>query len=129
MSKEHPLVAVVDDEESVRKALQRLLRSAGMTTEAFATGAEFLHSLKDHKPDCIVLDIHMPGMTGFEVQEQLAAAGEPLPVVIITGYDSPETHDRALAAGAVAYLRKPIDDKVLLEAITSALATGPQKPN
>lgn len=115
----------MDDDESVRKALQRLLRSAGMTTEAFATGAEFLHSLKDHKPDCIVLDIHMPGMTGFEVQAQLEAAGPPLPVVIITGYDSPETHDRVMAAGATAYLHKPINDEALLEAIHHAIGGPP----
>ncbi|MCG3149087.1 MAG: Response regulator protein TmoT [Verrucomicrobiae bacterium] len=125
MSKEHPLVAVVDDEESVRKALQRLLRSVGMTTEAFATGAEFLQSLADHKPDCIVLDIHMPGMTGFEVQARLAVAGPPLPVVIITGYDSPETQNRVMTAGASAYLRKPINDEALLAAIHRAIGGTP----
>jgi FixJ family two-component response regulator len=121
MSREQPLIAIVDDEESVLRALQRLLRSAGLKVEVFAGGAEFLASLPDHQPDCVVLDIHMPGVTGFEVQARLSEAGLALPVVIITGYDTPETRHRVLAGGAVAYLRKPVDDQALLDAITKAL--------
>ena len=121
MSQERPLIAIVDDEESVRRALHRLLRSTGMKVDTFATGGEFLQSLADHKPDCVVLDIHMPGVTGFDVLARLANAGPPLPVVIITGHDSTETHDRALAAGAMAYLRKPVNDEALLEAIHHAI--------
>lgn len=125
MSQEHPFVAIVDDDESVRKALRRLLCSAGLKVETFATGADFLQSLKEHKPDCIVLDVHMPEMTGFDLQARLAASGPLLPVVIITGYDSTETQDRVMAAGAVAYLRKPINDKALLDAIHSAVGGAP----
>ena len=122
MSKTSLLIAVVDDEESVRKALSRLLRSVGMTGETFAGGAEFLQSLADHKPDCVVLDMHMPGVTGFDVLVRLAATQAPPPVVVITGHDSAETYERALAAGAVAYLRKPINDQALLDAIAAGMA-------
>ena len=118
------LIAVVDDEASVRTALQRLLRSAGMEVEVFADGEAFLQSLANHEPDCIVLDIHMPDVTGFNVLERLAKAGSSLPAIIMTGHDSPETHARALAAGCIAYLRKPIDDKVLLGAIQDAMNPG-----
>jgi FixJ family two-component response regulator len=116
------LIAVVDDEESVRIALRRLLRSAGFDVEAFPSGAEFLDSLKSHRPACVVLDLHMPHGSGFAVHARLAAAGNRLPVVVITGHDSDETRERARAAGIVAYLRKPVDDQALLDAISAAIA-------
>ena len=120
------LIAVVDDEESVRIALRRLLRSAGLDVETFPSGAEFLDSLKSHRPDCAVLDLHMPNVSGFAVQSRLAEAGIRLPVVVITGHDSEETRKRALAAGIVVYLRKPVDDEALLDAITTAIAQPPE---
>lgn len=122
MSKTRPLIAVVDDEEPVRVALRRLLRSAGLDVETFPSGAEFLDSLKSHSPDCVVLDLHMPRVNGFAVQAQLTESGLPLPVVVITGHDSSETRERALGGGVSAYLRKPVDDEALLEAITTAIA-------
>jgi FixJ family two-component response regulator len=122
VSKTSLLIAVVDDEDSVRKALSRLLRSAGLREEIFAGGAEFLQSLADHKPDCVVLDIHMPGVTGFDVLDRLAETQAPPPVVVITGHDSPETYARVMSAGAVAYLRKPVNDQALLDAIAAGLA-------
>ncbi|HEY9171177.1 MAG TPA: response regulator [Verrucomicrobiae bacterium] len=122
MSEFRPLIAVVDDEESVRIALRRLLRSANLDVETFSSGAEFLDSLKSHQPDCIVLDLHMPQVNGFAVQARLTEAHVQLPVVIITGHDSSETRDRALAGGVSAYLRKPVDDQTLLTAITDAIA-------
>ncbi len=118
-----PLVAVVDDDESVRLALRRLLRSAKLDVETFASGAEFLESLKAHQPDCLVLDLHMPRISGFAVQAWLAEAGLPLPVVVITGHDSQEIRARALAGGVAAYLPKPVDDKLLLSAIEAAVAS------
>ena len=114
---------MVDDEESVRIALRRLLRSASLSVETFSSGAEFLESLKEHQPDCIVLDWHMPQVGGSLVQARLAEAGIRLPTVVITGHDSDETRERALAGGAAAYLRKPVDDQALLDAITSAVRT------
>lgn len=122
MSKTPPLIAVVDDEESVRIALRRLLRSASLDVETFPSGTEFLESLKTHEPDCVILDLRMPMIDGFGVQARLKEAGIRLPVVMITGYDSAETHERALAGGASACLRKPVDDQILLNAITTAMA-------
>ena len=121
MNQTRPLIAVVDDEEPVRIALRRLLRSASLDVETFPSGAEFLDSLKSHQPDCVVLDLHMPRVNGFAVQARLAEAGIRLPVVVITGHDAPETRDRALAGGVSGYLRKPVDDQTLLDAITTAM--------
>jgi FixJ family two-component response regulator len=121
VSKTQPLIAIVDDEEPVRKALTRLLRSAGLDVETFPSGVEFLESLSMRRPDCVVLDLHMPQVDGFAVQARLAEAGNRLPVVIITGHDSDETRDRAMAAHPTAYLRKPVDDQTLLDAIELAI--------
>ena len=116
------LIAVLDDEAAVGKALSRLLRLAGLSVETFASGAAFLNSLQDHTPDCVVLDLHMPQMDGFEVQRRLAQAGVRVPVIAITGRDSPQARERALAGGATAYLPKPVDRQALLDAIAAAIA-------
>jgi FixJ family two-component response regulator len=115
------LVAVVDDEEPVRKALRRLFLAAGIDVETFASGDELLESVKMHRPDCAVIDLHLPGSTGLEVQQRLVRAGIRLPTVIITGHDQAGTAERVLAAGASAYLRKPLDAERLLDAIESAV--------
>ncbi len=125
MSRIRPLIAVVDDEEPVRNAFRRLFRSTGHDVEAFSSGEDFLLSLADHEPDCLLLDLHMPGLDGLEVQARLALAGSRIPVVIGTGHDQPETRGRALAAGAAAYLLKPVDEETLLAAIAAALASAP----
>jgi FixJ family two-component response regulator len=117
-----PLIAVVDDEEPIRKALTRLLRSVGMDVVTFASGREFLDSLHRARPDCVVLDLHMPHVNGFDVQARLGESSTPVPVVIITGHDSVETRDRALAGQPAAYLRKPVNDQTLLDAIALALS-------
>lgn len=116
------LIAVVDDEESVRKALQRLIRSAGFDVETFPTGAEFLKSVQDHEPACVVLDLHMPEVNGFEVQVELNRSRSHVPIVVITGHDTAEARTRVMNQGASAYLRKPVDDLMLLRAINEALA-------
>ena len=121
MDEERLRVAVVDDEDSVRKALARLLRAAGIDAETFATGAEFLVAARARRPDCVVLDLHMPVMDGFAVQDDLVRSGIRVPVVIITGHDQPEYRDRAAGAGVSAYLSKPVDGNVLLEAIGMAV--------
>lgn len=113
-------VAVVDDEESIRRALQRLLRAAGMDVEAFSGAGEFLLALPHREFDCLVLDLHMPAMGGLQVQEELVRTGTRLPVVIITGHDKPEYRATAQAAGVAAYLPKPIEAGVLLGAIVAA---------
>ena len=115
---------MVDDDDDVRVALRRLVSSAGFVVETYASGAEFLHSVDDHEPDCVVLDLHMPAMSGFEVQGALALAHAGVPVVIITGHDTPEARTRAMRLGAKAYLCKPVDDEALLSAIGSAINSG-----
>jgi FixJ family two-component response regulator len=114
-------IAVVDDEAPVRKALGRLLRAAGFSVETFASGIEFLGSLQIRRPDCTILDLHLPGLSGLEVQEQLARDKNSLPCIVITGKDEPGVAERVRAAGASAYLKKPLDERVLLAAISSAV--------
>jgi FixJ family two-component response regulator len=121
MSKDRPLIAVVDDEASVRVALQRLIRAAGLNVKTFPSGIEVLEFMQSQQPDCIVLDLHMPNVNGFEVQRRMAECGMHVPVVVITGHDSPESNARALAGGAEAYLLKPVDDQMLLDAIAAAM--------
>jgi FixJ family two-component response regulator len=115
-----PVIAVIDDDASVRRALQRLLQSAGFTVETFATAREFLNTNYEAQTACLVLDVHLPGMSGFQLQEYLAASGVPIPVVFITAYDDESTRERVNRAGAVGYLRKPFDQSTLIEAITRA---------
>lgn len=119
-------IAVVDDNHSVRKALQRLLRSVNLDADAYGSGREFLDALGDARPDCLVLDLQMPEMNGFELQQHLAESGIHLPVVVITGHDEPGMRAQCMAAGASTYLRKPLDDKVLLDAINTAIAARPR---
>ncbi len=121
------LIAVVDDETSIRVALRRLLQSAGFAVDTFGSGSEFLASLGAHLPDCVVLDLHMTQGNGFAVQAGLAERGLHVPVVVITGHDDAMTSQRALAGGAAAYLRKPVDDQALLAAIASATAAAEAK--
>jgi FixJ family two-component response regulator len=115
MSGRTPVVAVVDDEQPVRRALQRLLRAAGFDVRLFATGADFMAHLEGI--DCVILDLHLPGMSGFDVQDALASRSASIPVVVLTGNDTPANRARSLANGARAYLCKPVDDKVLLDAL------------
>lgn len=96
--------------------------SAGLDVEAFASGAEFLRSMQDHEPDCLVLDLHMPEMNGFDVQAALANGSSTIPVVVITGRDTEDTRARALQLGASAYLPKPVDHEALLAAIDVAIS-------
>ena len=114
-------IAVVDDEEGVRKALQRLVTAANCEGLSFATGAEFLAALPETAVDCLVLDLQMPGMTGLEVLERLSATQARLPTVIITAHDELGSEEQCRAAGALAYLRKPLDGQVLLESISAAI--------
>lgn len=116
-----PYVAIVDDEEPVRKALKRLLRASGVEAESFASGKDFLEASVLREPDCVLLDLHMPRMSGLQVLHALQAARRALPIVIITAHDAPETREQCLAAGAAAYLRKPFEEHELLDTITAAL--------
>lgn len=121
-----PRVAVVDDDGSVRKALQRLLRASDVDADTFASAQDFLAWLPHATPpDCLILDLQMPGTSGLELQRQLVRAGLQVPVVVITGHDEPGMQTRSLAAGARAYLRKPLEAGTLLAAIAAAIEPGP----
>lgn len=117
MTKRPVLIAVVDDEESVVRALHRLLRSAGLLVQGFSNGQLFLNSIKEHSYDGVILDLHMPVMDGFEVQARLAEVRPELPLIIVTGHDTPDSYNRAMECGAYAYLRKPVDGRTLLSTI------------
>src|SRR5262245_34403339 len=99
-------IAVVDDDHSVRKALCRLLRSVDFEADAYGSGREFLDAFRDKTPDCLVLDLRMPEMSGLELQRHLIDSGVRLPTVIITGHDEPGVREECIAAGASRYLRK-----------------------
>lgn len=120
-------VALVDDEAPVRVALGRLLRLANFTVLAFASGEEFLESLATRVPDCVLLDIHMPGLTGLQVKARLSAAGLDLPVVFITASDEADIGRRALEAGGLLVLRKPFSSDLLLDAVGLALNSRPRR--
>ena len=122
-----PVIYVVDDDESVRKAMKRLIRSTGMEVQAFASALEFLDFEHRKENACIVVDIKLQGMSGLELHDELRAKGSDLPVIFITGFDSPETRAQAKRAGAAGYFRKPLDDQALLDTIQWALARD-QKP-
>jgi FixJ family two-component response regulator len=123
MTKPYPLIAVVDDEHSICVALQRLFRSADMGVETYSSGEEFLEAVKTKQFDCVVLDLHMPKMNGYEVLCRLLELENYIPAAVITGHDTPEAYRRALSAGAAAYLRKPVDDFMLLDAVAKAVAS------
>jgi FixJ family two-component response regulator len=123
VNKGRPLIVIIDDEESVRRALTRLMLSAGYQSLSFASGSEFFESLGTNQPDCVILDVHMPGMSGFDIQSRLRDEKSLMLVVIITGNDTPESQERGMRRGAAAYLRKPVDDQVLLDAIAAAIAS------
>jgi FixJ family two-component response regulator len=114
-----PYIAVVDDDEPVRKALSRLLRTADFTVESFSSGRKLLESLKVRCPDCIVLDYQMPLLNGLNLLKNLRSLG--IPVVMITAHDEAIVRANCMAAGASAYLRKPIDEMVLRRAIVDAI--------
>jgi len=124
VSQSPPLIAVVDDEESIRTALDRLLRSAGFAVETFASGAQFLRSVLDHRPACVVLDLNMPDLSGLDVQIFLTRDRLQVPVIVLTGHETPETRVRLMERGATACLRKPVDDKLLLAAIDDAIRSA-----
>jgi len=119
-------LALVDDEAQVRQALGRLLRLAGYEVLLFASGQEFLDSLDQREPDCVLMDIHMPGLSGLQVRDGMKAEHADLPIVFITASDDPELAHQAWAGGASALLRKPFSRQVLLDAVEAALLGRPR---
>jgi FixJ family two-component response regulator len=121
------IVAVVDDDESVRQALEGLLRSVGLPSEVFASAEEFLRSPHRSTTACVILDLRMPRMGGLALQEQLARDGDRIPIIILTAHGDGDTRRRALTAGAVAFMDKPCDDEALLGAVRAALRAADDK--
>ncbi len=117
-----PLIAIVDDEESVRLALARMLRASLFKVDVFESGEEFLHSLWTSRPDCVVLDFQMPGLTAHDVQLALKEAEISLPIIVVTAHDELALRERCLANGAFAYLAKPLPRKDLIAAINLAVS-------
>jgi FixJ family two-component response regulator len=114
---EAPLVAIVDDDASVRQSTRRLIRSFGYRAEAFGSGEEFLSSACAAQTACVVLDVRMPGMDGLEVQRLLTKRDVRIPIVFLTGRASDDEERRARSAGAVAFLRKPVGKATLLQVL------------
>jgi FixJ family two-component response regulator len=117
-------VYVVDDDASVREGVARLIRSAGVMTQTFASGEEFLATARPKKPGCLVLDVNLPGLTGLDLQQEMAKSGVELPIIFLTGHGDIPMTVRALKAGAVNFLTKPFDDEDLLNAIDQCLTSG-----
>ena len=121
LSKASTCVAIVDDDDAVRAALRRLLQAAGISVEAFSGVGEFLASLGVTRPKCVVLDLHMPEITGLDLLSLISRAGANVPVIVITGDSSPDVEESVMRCGAAAVLRKPIEDKLLLDTIFAAI--------
>ena len=127
MSKTNPTIAVVDDDASVCRAISRLLRSLGMNADTFTSGREFIEHIEtmpSFRPDCVVLDVQMPGMNGLEVQDLLIRGEHPVPIIFITAHDEMGVRERALQAGAVAFLHKPFNDELLIKTLNEAIKRG-----
>ncbi len=118
-----PWIAVLDDEPEMRKALRRLLTCCSCRVTEYERGEDLLAALEAALPDCLLLDLHMAGVNGFDVLEALRTRQIPLPTVVITAHDEPATAARAQGLGACAYLRKPVERDALLSAIAAATAT------
>lgn len=121
MAAVRPLLAVVDDEESVRRALARMLSASQFEVDVFPSGQAFLDSLRTRLPDCVILDYQMPGLTGRDVQRQLTLAQIRVPIIVVTAHDQPALREQCLADGAVAYLAKPLRRARLVGVVNDAI--------
>ena len=115
------LVAIVDDDHSIRTAVQDLLEAVGLPVQGFASAEEFLRSGKQRVTACLIVDIRMPGISGLELQENLNAAGCKIPIIFITAHGDAKMRAQALRAGAVEFLTKPFNDEILIESVRAAL--------
>ena len=115
------LVAIVDDDDLMRSALQGLLKAVGLPARAFASAEEFLMSGQQHETACLIADIRMPGMSGLELQAKLNAERCRIPTIFITAHGDEKMRMQALRAGAVEFMAKPFDDEVLLDSVRAAL--------
>jgi FixJ family two-component response regulator len=121
MSPERPVVFVVEDDASMRPALESLLRSVGLRVQAFGSAREFLEQPRGGAPSCLVLDVRLPGLSGLDLQRELTAAGVPIPIIFITGHGDIPMTVQAMKAGALEFLTKPFRDQELLDAVRQAI--------
>jgi FixJ family two-component response regulator len=121
MSEDRPAVFVIDDDPSMRRALDSLLRSVALDVHIFSSTEEFMHAKRPDAPGCLVLDVRLPGMSGLAFQKELAKAGVELPIIFISGHGDISMSVRAMKAGATEFLTKPFDEQVLLDAIQTAI--------
>jgi len=121
-----PCISIVDDDDSIREALKSLLGSVGFSANAFASAEEFLNSSRQETTECLILDVWMPGMSGLELQSELAAADSKVPIIFISAHDDAEVRTRALNAGAIDFLQKPFSEEALLSGIHTALEPHPK---
>jgi FixJ family two-component response regulator len=121
MTEPEPIVLVVDDDASMRRGLEKLLRSVNLDVATFASAAELMCQLPPEGPACLILDLRLPGMSGLELQQRLEAAGHRLPIIFLTGHATVPVSVRALKNGALDFLQKPVEEQVLLDAIHRAL--------
>ena len=124
MEQQTPLVAIIDDELSIRTALQRLFRSTRYRAEFFASCAEFLKFSADHEPDCVVIDMQLPEMPGIELVRQLSARKNPPPMIVVTGDIEFRTKEECIALGTKYYLSKPFEGSVLLESVATIVESA-----
>jgi FixJ family two-component response regulator len=120
----HSLIAIVDDDDLMRNALQGLLKSVGLPARAFASAEEFLQSGQQHQTACLIADIRMPGMSGLDLQAKLNAERCRIPTIFITAHGDAKMRMQAMRAGAVEFLAKPFDDEVLLQNVRAAMQNG-----
>jgi FixJ family two-component response regulator len=120
------LISIVDDDESFREAMTSLMKSLGFEVEAFSSAEGFLASPRLENTSCLIADVHMPGMTGIELQQNLVASGRTIPVILITAYPDDNVRARAVAAGVICYLSKTFDDDALLGFVRTALVQADQ---
>jgi FixJ family two-component response regulator len=121
-----PLISIVDDDQAVREALQRMLQSYGFATAVFASAAQFLASGHPRDESCLILDVRMPEITGLGLHHQLVSGGCRIPIILITGSPTSVERERAISMGVVSYLAKPLDERVLIETLREALEHGCQ---
>lgn len=119
-----PLIAIIDDDASVRKGLASLLRLEGFDVRTFGSADDFLTGLADATPDCVLTDIQMPGMSGLDLQKQLRIASPGLPVMVMTALPDRLLRERAMSAGAACYLKKPLDEDELVKLIWELVGQG-----
>jgi FixJ family two-component response regulator len=120
-----PVISIIDDDPSVREATRSLVRSLGYQAQAFSSAEEYLQSNHVESSSCLITDLHMPGMSGADLQDRLLADGHHIPIIFMTAYFEDRIRDQVMDAGAFGFLRKPFDDESLIACLDKALSGGP----